>query len=120
MSDTTNDVSASTPPQTRESDRRAFLRNAALVTGAASIASFSSAATAATDSGVSRDRKTVSASFDPQYEVSIWDLQNILEQILNQSGCPTCGLVGLDLRLGLDPVVKIQSKIPVNVTLYGG
>ena len=120
MSDKTTDQSLQSKSEPGDSDRRTFLRNAALVTGAATVsgltANSASAAPLAEATAVSC-RKMVSASFDPKYELDIWSLQDVIGQILRESGCTTCGLVGLDIRLGLDPLIQVESKIPVNVTM---
>ncbi len=120
MSDKLTDSVSRKTSEISDSDRRTFLRNAALVTGAATVSGLAGQTSAAplADGAAATGRKMVSASFDPKYELDIWSLQDVLEQILRDSGCTTCGLVGLDIRLGLDPVIKVDAKIPVNVTMH--
>ena len=36
--------------------------------------------------------------------VSLDQLQNIVAQVVGHTGCPRCGLLGVDLRLSGDPV----------------
>jgi hypothetical protein len=105
---------------TEETDRRAFLRNAAVVAGAAAatgLAATSSSAASLSKADLVARAGTATASFDPNYKVDIYHIQKVIEQILNETGCPTCGLVGIDLRLGLDRIINVEVDVPVNVTM---
>lgn len=45
--------------------------------------------------------------------ISLENLQGIVARITNLTGCPTCGLLGVDLTLGGDPVEFGQiGKLP--------
>jgi hypothetical protein len=48
------------------------------------------------------------------------DVCRSLEEVLRIAGCPNCGLVGLDLRFGLDQVLPPGSGVPATGTLEGG
>jgi len=55
-------------------------------------------------------------------QVTLDNLKKIVEQVVHLGGCPTCGLLGIDLRLSGDPVeVNQLTKIPgVNSVALGG
>jgi hypothetical protein len=45
------------------------------------------------------------------------DLQGTLRQIVGRAGCPTCGLLGVDVRLHLGDPIEVQSQAPVSVVV---
>lgn len=107
------------PQQTpeKDSDRRTFLRNSALMAGtAAAITATSSTSQAASFLEFSDEepRKTLKAAFDSAYTGKIQkrDVYQVVDQILNIAGCPTCGLVGFDINLTVDPLINLDTEIP--------
>jgi len=118
--DTNQPEQESTAVSTEENlaeDRRNFIRNAVLATGAAATIGLSNTASAATATNEFGSGKLLAASFDSKYKLDIYNLRRVVEQLVDIAGCPTCGLVGFDLRLSLDDVIDVKSEIPVNVSL---
>lgn len=48
----------------------------------------------------------VRISFDQRKLPKLYDLQKALEEILRPSGCPNCGLGGIDILLRLDQLIN--------------
>ena len=48
---------------------------------------------------------TMNVTFNSHKGVTLGRIQDIIADSLGRTGCPTCGLVGLDIRLSLDEVV---------------
>lgn len=101
-----------------DNSRRDFIVGSALAAGAATVGIGSNAY------GQEAERydhvkapQLMTASFDARYQqkISRDDLFKVVDQMLEIAGCPTCGLAGIDLRLGLDPIFNVDSAIPVNV-----
>lgn len=106
-------------------DRRDFLKNAVLATGAVAAVGAATTASAAIDPEKGEPlahAKTYHAAFDARYRYKIHSdhIHKVLDQLLNAAGCPSCGLVGHDIRLSLDPIIRVQSDIPVNVAVNAG
>jgi hypothetical protein len=57
-------------------------------------------------------------AFDERREIVSKDLHGILKEILGQSGCPACGLVGVDLVLRKGPIINPVGD-PFVATLEG-
>lgn len=56
------------------------------------------------------NRNTYKVHLKP--EVSVQDIHSIIERILNQTGCRTCGLVGIDLSFfGGDPAAQLLKGV---------
>lgn len=102
-----------------DNDRRAFFRSAALAAGAVSVIGATlgveeaHAAPAATK--LRLQRSVVKAGFDGNAKVSIEHIYQAIEQMLDIAGCPTCGLVGFDLNLRINPVERLKIEIPATV-----
>lgn len=54
----------------------------------------------------SRANKLVFARFTKK-PPTLDDIQSLVAQIVGRAGCTACGLLGIDLRLGVDPAVKL-------------
>ena len=103
------------------SDRRSFLKGAA-----AGIATVTVAATTA-----NAQRKPPSGDGDGspalvnvafRQKVEIKDVHLVLERILTLAGCPTCGLSGIDIRMGMDRFRQLNLRgvdVPVDVGVVG-
>jgi hypothetical protein len=65
-------------------------------------------------------RAVIRVSFDVRSHPTFKDVYRSLEEVLRIAGCPNCGLVGLDLRFGLDQVLPLGSGVPATGTLEGG
>ena len=136
MADTnpSKDASAEASADQSQGNRRAFLKGAAVAAGAAAATGFAAQASAhsslqqAGGDGDASDptvlRKTGPAvmrvSFDARERVHVKHLQEALVQVLERSGCPSCGLVGLDIRLGLDDIVTVDPGLAATAVLEGG
>ena len=48
----------------------------------------------------------IRVSFDQRKLPKLYDLQKALEDILRRSGCPNCGLGGIDILLRLDELIN--------------
>ena len=109
-------------PEMEQPERRTFLQNAAVAAGAvaatAGMASVAKAEACVTKDGIAA-KNTLGISFDARKAPDIYELQKVIEQALDLGGCPTCGLVGLDLHLQLDRVLEIDADLGARATLNG-
>jgi len=118
-------ISAEVPPEATECpDRRSFMRGT--LTAASAVAAgglVASAAAAEQGKGeaargaVQKLTGAVHVHFDSRKQPSLEDLQGTIRQIVGRAGCPTCGLLGIDIRLHLGDPVEIQSRVPVNISV---
>ena len=112
----------SAAPETINAERRAFFRTAALAAGAVSVvgatiaAGEAQAAPAAAD--LKSSRKVLQAAFDGKYQVSIEHIHAAIEQMLEIGGCLTCGLVGFDLNLRVNPIERLRIEIPTTIESF--
>jgi hypothetical protein len=118
-----NDPTSTTTPATTDdtqssadaADRRSFLKGAALVAGAAATGVFVTASEA--DAAVRpRAHATVRLGFNAR--PSLRELQAALEDIVNQAGCPTCGLGGFDIHL--ETIIPLDVKGAIQASIEGG
>ena len=65
-------------------------------------------------------KATLRLSFDSRKQPGIYDIQELIVRTLGRTGCPTCGLVGLDIRLGLDEIIQPDSGLAANAVIEGG
>lgn len=112
--------------------RRDFLKGAAAAAGAAAaigVSQSSQAKTVDLDAfypygepavALHPRKATLRVSVDGRKPVNIKDLQIALESVLDRTGCPTCGLVGLDIRLGLDEIIDVGGEAAAVATIEGG
>jgi hypothetical protein len=104
-------------------NRRLFLKGTALVAGVAATGVLTAAAQdisiAETSLKVS-PRAVIRVGFDMRARPTFRDVYRSLEEVLRLAGCPNCGLVGLDLRFGLDQVLPLSSEVPATGTVEGG
>ncbi len=114
-------------------NRRVFLRGAAVAAGAAAAGSLATTAQAQTlyaerlgdPDGIPAvklhpGKATLRLSFDSRKQPGIYDIQELIVRTLGRTGCPTCGLVGLDIRLGLDEIIQPDSGLAANAVIEGG
>lgn len=102
-------------------DRREFIRNSVLAAGAVAALGATGSATAQTRLDVSKlpvltNKKVIDVSFD-SHDVVVDDIYQVIKQILDISGCPACGFNGFDLRIGVDPLIKLQTRINAAATI---
>jgi hypothetical protein len=90
-------------------DRRQFIVGTLAGTVAAAALAVAAPDDAAADSLQARaPRKPpigVDVTFSTQTQPTLDDVMNGLKAILTPVGCPTCGLLGIELLLKMDPVV---------------
>ena len=104
-------------------NRRSFLKGTALVAGIAATGALSAAAqdiSLAQTSLKVIPRAVMRVGFDMRSRPTFKNVYRSLEDVLRIAGCPNCGLVGLDLRFGLDQVLPLGSEVPATGTLEGG
>jgi hypothetical protein len=87
-------------------DRRAFLRGSAVVASAVAAGSLSAltadtaaAADPSPQPNLPRPKDAITGRFAKQ--PGLEDVQRLVAQLVDKGGCRTCGLVGFDVRLGL-------------------
>lgn len=102
-------------------DRREFIRNSVLVAGAAAALGTTGSASAQTRLDfvklpVLGNKKVIDVSFD-NHEVVMDDIYGAIKQILDISGCPACGFNGFDIRIGVDPLIKLQTRVNAIATV---
>jgi hypothetical protein len=102
----TNEPNPTTAPATTDdtqssadaADRRAFLKGAALVAGVAATGVLAAAPEANAASVRGKARAVLQLKFSKR-QLTIENLHKALDDVLDQAGCPTCGLVGFDIHL---------------------
>lgn len=105
----------------QDNNRRDFIRNSALAAGAVAAAATIgvSPAASAQDLKVASlaKPKQLTASFDSRYVSKITkdEIWLVLEKMFDIAGCPTCGLNGFDIHLGVLPIFDVKANVPVNV-----
>jgi len=105
----------------QDNNRRDFIRNSALAAGAVAAAATVgiSPAASAQDLRVTSlaKPKLLTASFDSRYVSKITkdEIWLVLERMFDIAGCPSCGLNGFDIHLGVLPIFDVKANIPVNV-----
>lgn len=115
---TDENKTAENEPQPTE--RRNFIRGSALTAGALAASGIAANASAATlnekyEVGAVQ-RKTLDIAFHSQ-KISAYDVNRVLEQVLEFCGCPSCGFNGYDIRFRIDPIVQFKSETPAFATL---
>ena len=112
---------SSTEEMGESSDRRSFMKSTLIAAAAAAVgtgltgsiaeaANIQEGAAAAPAIGKRKASKLVNVRF-PQTAPTLDDLQKIIAQTVGRYGCPACGLLGIDIRLGLDDIVKVGRGI---------
>ncbi|MEE9383255.1 MAG: hypothetical protein V3V08_07560 [Nannocystaceae bacterium] len=131
MENIEQDISTEDRPQADESadSRRSFLRGAATVAGVATAGAVL-ASSGDTQAAINPKLRlavepspvspTMRVSFSVRHKVRLEDIQEALFQVLDQTGCPTCGLNGLDLRFGLDEVLPLKTSVPTQAVMETG
>jgi hypothetical protein len=122
------DTRVSTPQITSETDapqapRRSFMKGtfaAATAVAAGGIASTAGDANAQEGKAAAKLSSTVHAHFDSRNPPKLADLQKVVAQIVSRSGCPTCGLLGVDLRLTAGDPLPVEVGVPVSVSVTRG
>jgi hypothetical protein len=120
---TTPQVTETSQEAVAAANRRSFLKGTALVAGVAAAGALTTAAQAAPIAAPAlkvKARAVMRVGFDMRTQPTLKDVYRSLEEVLNMLGCPNCGLVGLDLRFGLDQVLPLHSEVPAIATLEGG
>jgi hypothetical protein len=126
------EISADAHPETVESsDRRAFIKGTVMVAGAVAASHLAaSSANAAPEpaseplqgtptAGFARQPVAVmQINFDRRRPPSVQEIQALLPAIFRLTGCVACGLIGLDLRIGINEVLPTLQE-GVNLNLEG-
>ncbi len=115
----TQDFNASSNPN----DRRDFLRNSMLAAGA--IATLTAAESATAQTCYDAAGNVIKAASPVQVidiafnsaDVALDDFNSILKQLGKMTGCLNCGFNGFDLRFRINPVIKLDTRIPVAASL---
>ena len=104
-------------------DRRDFLRNSVLAAGAVATLTAMDSATAQTlfdtKGNVIKglpEPHVLDVAFDNS-NIVLDDLYSVIKQLAELTGCPACGFNGFDLRFRINPVIKLQTRIPAAATL---
>jgi hypothetical protein len=112
-------AAAGPPDQVVSSERRSFLKETALVAGAAVVGGWASAVP---PTAVAQTRETheapeprhpvtgVHIHFNQQKQPTLDDVMKAIQVALRPTGCTTCGLAGIDLRLGLQSIINPQGE----------
>lgn len=103
-------------------DRRDFLRNSVLAAGAVATLGIAESASAqiSYDAGGNVIKATGVQTIDVAFNSSdlvLDDLYGVIKQLGKLTGCLNCGFNGFDLRFRINPVLKLDARIPVAATL---
>jgi hypothetical protein len=117
-----DDKSVTTEESTTK-DRRDFLRNSVLAAGAVATLSTTEAASAQTyyDAGGNVVKATagvqvIDVAFNSS-DLVLDDLFSVIKQLGKLTGCLNCGFNGFDLRFRINPVIKLDTRVPAAATL---
>jgi hypothetical protein len=117
-----DDKSVTTEESTTK-DRRDFLRNSVLAAGAVATLSATEAASAQTyyDAGGNVVKATagvqvIDVAFNSS-DLVLDDLFSVIKQLGKLTGCLNCGFNGFDLRFRINPVIKLDTRVPAAATL---
>lgn len=119
--------SAQTSDDSTTKERRDFLRNSVLAAGAVATFAVAESASAQTcyDAGGNVIKGAVAAPqvIDVAFNSSdlvLDDLYSVIKQLGKLTGCLNCGFNGFDLRFRINPVIRLDARIPVAATLRQG
>ncbi len=103
-------------------ERRDFLRNSVLAAGAVATLAVAESASAQTcyDAGGNVIKATGTQVIDVAFNSSdlvMDDLYGVIKQLGKLTGCPNCGFNGFDLRFRINPVIRLDTRIPAAATL---
>ncbi|MBI3949646.1 MAG: hypothetical protein HY314_04230 [Acidobacteria bacterium] len=131
MKKCTTEIPTGVNPETVESpDRRSFIKGTVMVAGAVAASSLSAAPASAASpqreeplqgppAAFARQPVAVlQLNFDRRKPPSVQDIQEILPKIFRLTGCVACGLIGLDLRIGINDVLPAIEE-NINLSLEG-
>jgi hypothetical protein len=104
-------------------DRRDFLRNSVLAAGAVATLTATEMASAQTyydaDGNIVKglpEVRVIDVAFNSS-DLTVDDMYSVIKQLGRLTGCPGCGFNGFDLRFRINPIIKLDSRIPVAATL---
>ena len=104
-------------------ERRDFLRNSMLAAGAVAtlaVAESASAQTCYDAAGnivkVPGDTQIIDVAFNSG-DLVLDDLYSVIKQLGKLTGCLNCGFNGFDLRFRINPVIRLDTRIPAAATL---
>ena len=109
-------------------DRRDFLRNSVLAAGAVATFAVAESASAQTCNDAAGNivksanvniPQVIDIAFDNSNLV-LEDLYGVIKQLGKLTGCLNCGFNGFDLRFRINPVIRLDARIPVAATLRQG
>ena len=115
-------------PQTEETtakERRDFLRNSVLAAGAVATFSVAESASAQTCYDAAGNIVKATSASTPQVidvafnssDLVMDDLYSVIKQLGKLTGCLNCGFNGFDLRFRINPVIRLDTRIPAAATL---
>lgn len=115
-------------PQTEETtakERRDFLRNSVLAAGAVATFAVAESASAQTCYDAAGNIVKASSASAPQVidvafnssDLVMDDLYSVIKQLGKLTGCLNCGFNGFDLRFRINPVIRLDTRIPAAATL---
>ena len=115
-------------PQTEETtakERRDFLRNSVLAAGAVATFAVAESASAQTCYDAAGNIVKATGASAPQVidvafnssDLVMDDLYSVIKQLGKLTGCLNCGFNGFDLRFRINPVIRLDTRIPAAATL---
>jgi hypothetical protein len=123
-----NSIETKTEPNPKtdsssSNERRDFLRNSVLAAGA--VATFAVAESASAQTCYDASGNIVKATTGTQVidvafnssDLVLDDLYGVIKQLGKLTGCLNCGFNGFDLRFRINPVIKLDTRIPAAATL---
>jgi len=108
-------LQGTTDAEDPEAPRRSFMKGTIAAAAGGIVMAAGSANAQQGKASAARISGTVQAHFDAKSPPKLADLQKVVAQIVSRAGCPTCGLLGVDLRLTAGDPFQIEGGIPVNV-----
>jgi anaerobic selenocysteine-containing dehydrogenase len=102
-------------------DKRNFIKGAAIAAGALAVGLGASNSQARTLDVLALKEPTLKRNLSVSFGSTKFtrvDLDKAIDQILNYTGCPNCGLNGFDIRFGVNEVLPVETTVPTTATLF--
>lgn len=104
-------------------ERRDFLLNSVLAAGAVATLAAAGSANAQTcydaNGNIIKtpiDKQIIDVAFDSS-DLVLDDLFSVIKQLGKLTGCLNCGFNGFDLRFRINPVIRLDTRVPAAATL---
>jgi len=111
------------PDDSTAKERRDFLRNSMLAAGAVATLAVAESANAQTCYDAAGnivkapgDTQIIDVAFNSG-DLVLDDLYSVIKQLGKLTGCLNCGFNGFDLRFRINPVIRLDTRIPAAATL---